>query len=53
MTRWHGYSMYAELKNGKRCVNTHDLQVYMDLYFTHLIMNEKAAIPCNLQRLRE
>lgn len=50
MTRWHGYSMYAELKNGKRCVNTHDLQVYMDLYFTHLIMR-KSCYSCQFAKI--
>lgn len=38
--RWHGYSVCAKLKNGKIKVNTHDLQVYMDLYFTHQIMRK-------------
>lgn len=36
--RWHGYSLMAEFEDGERIVNSHDLQVYMDLYFTHQIM---------------
>lgn len=47
---WHGYSMCAELKNGKRYVNTHDLQVYMDLYFSHLIMR-KSCYACQFAKI--
>lgn len=36
--RWHGYSIMAEFDDGERLVNSHDLQVYMDLYFTHQVM---------------
>lgn len=39
--RWHGYSLCAKFSNGKKKVNTHDLQVYMDLYFTHQIMKKR------------
>lgn len=28
----------AEFEDGEKIVNSHDLQVYMDLYFTHQIM---------------
>lgn len=38
--KWHGYSMMAEFESGERIVNSHDLQVYMDLYFTHQVMRE-------------
>lgn len=36
--RWHGYSLMVEFEDGKRLINSHDLQVYMDLYFTHQVM---------------
>lgn len=36
--KWHGYSLKAVFEDGTSIVNTHDLQAYMDLYFTHHIM---------------
>lgn len=43
--RWNGYSLMAEFEDSKRIVNTHDLQVYMDLYFTHQVMR-KSCYTC-------